>query len=323
MSDLHQNLQGKAPYAESSLRQANSQQSKEGDFQPHLSTPANPTALASNAANPWIFPSHSPPDPSKQDMLSDRDAREVSPPGAPVIKQEELTPPQRMTWFQESSPNEGSISSHSTVQVPPHRHATINQADHRNRFLSLYSDTTSEGMSADQDGMHDRQRELFKTLERLCTHTGRYYSRSEHDQRWSPGGRTNHFPFCRHHPYARPITHPSRNRTPQSYQPQTSTTLLDYISCISTTLWSTAFTSPTSSHFAKQQAVQRMANLYSWADNVVSEASSQRVLTEEEVFGVVMSARDLASWCLCEMEKAEIERLWAWWVGMREEGEVF
>ncbi|KAI9751681.1 MAG: hypothetical protein M1835_001190 [Candelina submexicana] len=311
MSDLQQNLQGKAPYAESSLRQADFRQSKEGGFQPHLSTPANPTALASIVANPWIFPGHvasnlalvspspfapftasryprpltplkSPLDRSKQDMLSDRDAREVSPLGAPVIKQEELTLPQRITWFKNHLPKKDPV-----VAILRSKCRLI----------------------------------LFETLERLCTHAGRYYSRREHDQPWSPGSRTNHSPF---------LSTPSICSTQQSIPPATAPrnyiinsrhqqSLLDYISCINTALWSTA--SHVSDDLPLRKTTSRTANseFYIPGPRMLSQTgnSQQRVLSDEEVFGVVMSARDLVSWCLCEKEKAEIERLWAEWVERR------
>ncbi|KAI9724331.1 MAG: hypothetical protein M1812_000399 [Candelaria pacifica] len=343
--------QGKAHHAESSSHQTHPEQRKEGSSQLHFATPAYSSVLASSAAKPWIPLSQAANDPvfmlpppfapfganrcprplapfgssldrSQRDLLNYREARETSPPGAPVIKQEEFTLPQRITLFRDSFDEEGSNSSESTIQIPPHRHSTFDQDDNQCPLSPLYSDTTSEGVSADPNGMWERQHALFENLERLCTNAAKYYSHNERHQRWSTSRRTSSPTSHRHHPYARSTTHSYRPHIPHSYQTHTST-LLEYISRISTTLWTTALTCPTPSHFAELQAVHRMGNLYSWAETVILAVSNRGILSDEEVFRVVVSARDLVVWCLHEVGKTQIERLWKEWVAGREEGEIF
>lgn len=65
-----------------------------------------------------------------------------------------------------------------------------------------------------------------------------------------------------------------------------------------------------------------MGNLYTWADKVHSATSGRRVFGEEEVFRLMLDARDLVGWCLFEEGKRDIERLWSDWISILEEGEI-
>ena len=72
--------------------------------------------------------------------------------------------------------------------------------------------------------------------------------------------------------------------------------------------------------------MHRMGNLYAWGERVVRaarEAGAGESGVEEgveEVWEVVMAARDLVAWLLCEEAKEEVWDVWRAWCGEREGG---
>ena len=137
---------------------------------------------------------------------------------------------------------------------------------------------------------------------------------------------------------------PSLSREQQQQEPS----LADYLPRIAQKVWERALDSR--NHAAELEAVHRMGNLYGWGEIIVGAARAgdhvysgeqsgcgegseegevrdgegggdgelgesgaweeKRGYYQEEVFKVVMAARDLASWLLSEEAKKEIDELW-------------
>ena len=159
----------------------------------------------------------------------------------------------------------------------------------------------------------DQQRDLFEALIGICTTAARTYWRSQfrsHSTAVVYRRRTDH---GRHRvaPYDRPASQPChvllgahRRRAHTAEAPRG---LMDFLVRIADGLWERAIAS--GSHAEELQAVHRMGNLYSWGDRVLGAARGTDDLTDEAFYVVVMAARDLVSWLLCEDGKREIDAL--------------
>lgn len=179
---------------------------------------------------------------------------------------------------------------------------------------SIISSPTSSGIS-------DQQRDLFEAMIRICTDAARTYWRSQ----FPPQSTATVYPPRTQHgryrvaPYDRPANQPyhvllgaHRRRAQAAEGPRG---LMDFLVRIADGLWERAIASR--SHAEELQAVHRMGNLYSWGDRVLGAARETDVLSDEAVYAVVMAARDLVSWLLCEEGKREIDALWVgrWGIG--------
>ena len=179
---------------------------------------------------------------------------------------------------------------------------------------SIFSSPTSGGIA-------DQQRDLFEALLRICTNAAGTYWRSQcrsHSAVVVYRPRAEH---GRYHvvPYGCPFTRPNhvllgaqRRRARAAEAPRG---LMDFLVRIADGLWERAMAS--GSHAEELQAVHRMGNLYSWGERVLGAACGTEVSSDEAVYAVVMAARDLASWLLCEEGKRAIDGLWEgrWGVG--------
>jgi len=224
-----------------------------------------------------------------------------------------------------------SVSDVETLMQPPPSRVSL--ADAVSQALNpvpspMAVSIPSITSSPTSSGIADQQRDLFEALIRICTTAARTYWRSQFRSRstavvYRP--RTEHGRY-RVAPYDRPASQPyhvllgaHRRRAHVAEAPRG---LMDFLVRIADGLWERAIAS--GSHAEELQAVHRMGNLYSWGDRVLSAVQGTDVLSDEAVYTVVMAARDLVSWLLCEEGKREIDALWEgrWSFGGFESGTV-
>lgn len=191
--------------------------------------------------------------------------------------------------------------------------------------VSIPSITSSPTTSI---GIADQQRDLFEALIRICTTAARTYWGSQFHSRLTAvvyrprteRGRYRVAPYdrCASRPY-HVLLGAHRRRAHAAEAPRR---LMDFLVRIADGLWERAIAS--GSHAEELQAVHRMGNLYSWGDRVLGAVQGTDVLSDEAVYTVVMAARDLVSWLLCEEGKREIDALWEgrWGFGGFESGTV-
>ncbi|MCJ1366972.1 hypothetical protein MMC16_006103 [Acarospora aff. strigata] len=211
-----------------------------------------------------------------------------------------------------------SVSDADTVKQPPPRRTSladaVPQAFNNTMPSPMALSVPSILSSQTSSGMDTQQRDLFEALVRVCTNAARTYWRSQ-CRSYSTAvvyrPRAEHGRY-RTAPYGRPASRSyhvmmgaQRRRTLVAEAPRG---LMDHLVCIADGLWERAIAS--GSHAEELQAVHRMGNLYSWGDRVVNAAREMELLSDEAVYAVVMAARDLVSWLLCEEGKREIDGLW-------------
>lgn len=271
-----------------------------------LSPPISPTSRS---------PAHHP---RPRDRREDSPARRQS---APVVKDEPGSNPDFMAVHglpaDASFPSSMSVSNVETVQHPPS--SRISMADAVSQAFnqvpspmalpspSVLSSHTSTDLRA-------QQRDLFEALERICTNAARTYWRSQCRSnsiivvRRGPTERGRHRqgPYDRHAGQAYYAMFGPHRRRAQPAEALPG--FMDFLVRIADGLWARAKAS--GSHAEELQAVHRMGNLYSWGDRVVDAARGTDALSKDGVYAVVMAARDLASWLLCEEGKREIDGLW-------------
>ncbi len=226
-----------------------------------------------------------------------------------------------------------SVSDVETLMQPPPSRLSL--AD----VASLAFNPTSSPMavsvpsvmsSVTSSGIADRQRGLFERLVRICTTAARTYWRSQFRSHLTAAvvdrRRTEHGRY-RVTPYSRPANRPyhvlQRAHQRRAHAAEEAPRgLMDILVRIADGLWERAIAS--GSHAEELQAVHRMGNLYSWGDRVLGATRVTDFLSDENVYTVVMAARDLVSWLLCEEGKREIDELWEgrWGFGGFESGTV-
>lgn len=160
----------------------------------------------------------------------------------------------------------------------------------------------------DTDG---EQQQLFSTLLRICTNAARADWRSQCRsnstaivyRRGLEQGIYRTGPYDQR-PYH--VTHGVPQR--RNHAEESPHGLMDFLVRIADGLWERSKVS--GSHAEELQAVHRMGNLYSWGNRVLGAARGQEFWSDDAVYAVVMAARYLNSWLLCEEGKREIDGLW-------------
>ncbi|KAI9880411.1 MAG: hypothetical protein M1830_003451 [Pleopsidium flavum] len=274
----------------------------------------------SHILSPPISPTSQPP----AHHPRPRDPREISPSrrqSAAVVKDEPGPTPDFIATHQlpanASFPSSMSVSNEGTIK--PSRPSRISLADAVSRAFNqvpspMILPSPSLLSSHTPTDLRDQQHDLFEALARICTNAARTYWRSQCRSNsiilmrrgCIERGRYRQEPYDRHGGQAYyAMFGPHRRR---AHPAETLPGLLDFLVRIADGLWDRAKAS--ASHAEELQAVHRMGNLYSWGDRVVNAARGTEALSEEGVHTVVMAARDLASWLLCEEGKREIDGLW-------------
>ncbi|MCJ1318097.1 hypothetical protein MMC15_003424 [Xylographa vitiligo] len=158
-----------------------------------------------------------------------------------------------------------------------------------------------ERISPEMVQRYDRQLELFRKLERLCTAAAQHYWRSQ----------------C-HSSFSKPAVHrrPRLRRAQRESGPYPTGRIPSppqhsFDSCLSEiarTLYERA-----EGPAQEVEAVHRMGNLYGWSELILdaSRGGDLEIATEEVIFGVVIAAFEMTSWMLHQKSKEEIVRILA------------
>ena len=93
-------------------------------------------------------------------------------------------------------------------------------------------------------------------------------------------------------------------------QQESELSLTDYLLRIADKMWKQAKQAPQNSE--RLEFIRRVGNLLSWSEKVTAAAwkePTEPEMSQEAILDVVMAARDLTSWFLCQDGKREIDRL--------------
>lgn len=85
---------------------------------------------------------------------------------------------------------------------------------------------------------------------------------------------------------------------------------MDYLLRITDKMWKQ--TKQALHNSDKFELIHRIGNMFSWSEKVMAAAGREVTelnMSQEAVLDVVMAARDLTSWFLCEDGKREIDRM--------------